>query len=182
MINVHIGSMLSVTEKAILVHGCNTFGVMGSGIAVAIKEKYPKAFGRYERQHRNRGLKLGEVVPHFHIPEGYGGFNGLIIANAITQTDTKKGPKDEKRYANYWAIRKAFQDINGLNQMYFFGDLPVHFPLIGCGLANGDWTIVSQIIDEMIPDTTGKHLWILDEADLGKAMKTPAPSDRFKME
>lgn len=152
MIKVHVGNLLDV-KYGIIVHGCNAHGVMGSGVAKAIRDLYPVAYHVYARTHAQEGLELGQVV--YHTP-----FFGLLIANAITQFDFG-GPE---RHADYYAIRLAFRKIGRFAQEFAHNNgFEIHFPLIGAGLANGDWAKISKIIDETIPDNVGKNLWVLNE-------------------
>jgi O-acetyl-ADP-ribose deacetylase (regulator of RNase III) len=148
MIIEHKGDLLSV-EKGIIVHGCNAQGVMGSGVARLIRDKYPTAYTLYRSTYESRGLKVGEVI-YLRVNEN------LMIANAITQQNFGGDPRVV--YVNYERLRDCFSDVAKLASLT---SLPVHFPLIGCGLANGDWNVVSKIIDEAMPDPIEKHLWVL---------------------
>lgn len=146
MIIEHEGDLLSV-EKGIIVHGCNAQGVMRSGVAKLIREKYPEAYERYRRVHESRGLNVGDVIFEW-INED------LIIANAITQQNFGGDP--QVVYVDYEGLRRCFEKVA---EMASATGLPVHFPLIGCGLANGEWSVVSKIVDETLSDPIEKHLW-----------------------
>lgn len=82
MIRYAKGDVLTTNDDIIL-HGCNSAGVMGAGVALAIKRKFPKA----EIDYVNGLVKdleagndvLGKYYPSFQ-PDG------KIILNAITQT------------------------------------------------------------------------------------------------
>lgn len=153
MIKVRVGNVVDV-EEGIIVHGCNAHGVMGSGVAKAIRDKWPIVYEVYKRYFAKEGLELGDVIwvmvnPH----KG----RDLIVVNAITQ-DRFGGPE---RHANYFAIRKAFRKLCQITEE--FATYGIHFPLIGAGLANGRWDIISKIIDETVPDHIEKNLWVLDE-------------------
>ena len=102
MIRYVNGDLLDVTS-GIIVHGCNAQGVMGSGVAKAIKQKYPGAFRTYQDAHQSTpgGLKIGEVVWHVQ--------DGIKIANAITQ----EFYGTEKRHVNYAAVVKCFTEVIG---------------------------------------------------------------------
>ena len=50
-----------------------------------------------------------------------------------------------KRLVNYSAIRQAFQKI-ALNSD--LRNKKIGFPIIGAGLAGGDWNLIATIIDE----------------------------------
>lgn len=149
----HTGDLLSV-ERGILVHGCNSIGLMGAGLALAVKNKFPDAFKAYQQCHRSAKLRLGQIIP-----VRIGGLTGdpkLFIVNAITQNGIAKYKGDV--VVDYDAISTAFQDIYELATST---GLPVHFPLIGCGLAGGSWPLVSDIIEQELGPHIEKHLWVL---------------------
>ena len=121
------------TDIQHIVHGCNAQGVMGSGVAAIIRRDFPEAYQSYVQRHKNHGLQLGEiqVVPS----------NGKTIINAITQ-DKFGG---SQRHANYEAIAVAMERINDL--FYTVPNGRIALPMIGAGLANGDWKVISAIIE-----------------------------------
>jgi len=43
------GDLFAAPPNSILIHACNTVGSWGAGIALAFREKYPKAFEVYKR-------------------------------------------------------------------------------------------------------------------------------------
>lgn len=139
------GNLLEVS-RGIIVHGCNAQGVMGSGVAAAIRSKWPGVFttyrGAYERRKTETGqtLELGRVIWHTISRDPK-----LTIANAITQEFYGRDPNVV--YVSYEAVAKAFDRIGEVAREH---DLPVHYPLIGAGLANGDWNIISGIIAEKL--------------------------------
>jgi O-acetyl-ADP-ribose deacetylase (regulator of RNase III) len=123
----------------LIAHGCNALGVMGSGIAKAIKDQFPACFSEYSRWHQKNGLKLGEVVYYHHNdgnPE-----NEVLIANCITQQNTGTN----RRQVNYVAVAKAMSDVC---QFANAAELVVRIPLIGAGLGGGDWKVISEIIKD----------------------------------
>lgn len=132
----HIEGDIFEIERGVLVHGCNAKGVMGSGIALAIKNKYPSAFLAYRESFQAGELKLGSITvvrPR----------EGFFIVNGVTQD--RYGRENGVVYANYDAIRCVFAQAAQLARKE---GLPLVFPLIGCGLAGGDWSKVSKIINE----------------------------------
>lgn len=126
------GNLLDVTE-GIIVHGCNMQGVMGAGVAKAIKEKYPECFNYYIECLPSK--KLGQTI--WYDAENDVG-NSLYIVNALTQE--KYGTKE--RQVNYVAIANSFQYVFRSHLRLY----DVHFPKIGAGLGGGDWNIIEQII------------------------------------
>ena len=136
MIEYRKGNLLDV-QSGIIVHGANAQGVMGSGVALAIKNKYPGAYANYKEYQRINGeLHLGSFSC-VHVN------SDLIICNAITQ---QFYGRDGKRYVNYWALGKVFTEIfiaaKEMNAI-------VHFPKIGAGFGGGDWNIIEQILNDV---------------------------------
>jgi O-acetyl-ADP-ribose deacetylase (regulator of RNase III) len=152
-IKVVKGNVLSI-DKGIIVHGCNCQGVMGAGIAYAIKNQYPLAFNLYRQQYELSGLKLGEILPVLVSPKKY-------IMNAMTQN---LYPVYKNRNVSYDAIAECFSRVNdfalGLASQSE-EQITVAFPAIGAGLGGGDWNILSQIIDSSLSDKLDKVLYVL---------------------
>lgn len=125
------GDLLQADEQ-IIVHGCNAQGVMGSGIAKAIRDRYPDCYDTYKAAYDTRGLKTGEVI--------WWSNDDLVVANAITQQFY--GRDETIRYCSYDAIASCVALIDQIA-----AGVSVAFPLIGAGLANGDWNVIAAIIE-----------------------------------
>lgn len=129
------GNLLNASEY-IIAHGCNAMGVMGSGVAKGIKQKWPLAYKAYRDHYESRnGLFPGEVI--------WAPVQGKVIANCITQY---KYGRDGRRYTEYEAIRACMQKID----KFEYDELGLAMPLIGAGLGGGDWDIIAEIIQEEI--------------------------------
>ena len=135
------GDLMRATERFIL-HGCNAQGVMGSGVAKLIRDQYPQAYNEYVDAHRDRGLLVGQAIWVNTAPHA--------IINGITQEFYGRDPNVV--YVSYDGIRSVIQNINNVAEMTasdVFGKVDaVAMPLIGAGLANGRWSIISRIIEE----------------------------------
>lgn len=133
------GDLLKCSEDAI-VHGCNAQGVMGSGVAKAIKERYPEAYKAYLATKKYDGMRLGSV--------SYWREYGFYVFNAITQQFY--GRNKHVTYVSYDAVAEVF---NMLNMFCKENDITaIAMPKIGAGLANGDWNIIEKIIEEECTD------------------------------
>lgn len=139
----YIKGDLFATDITTIVHGCNAQGVMGSGVAKIIREKYPKAYDRYRKEYElHNHLKLGHVIPvpcgdRVNDPDNY-----KIIVNAITQDFYGR---DGTRFVSYDAVADAMTIINRFSEVY--GITEVAMPLIGAGLGGGDWNVIAAIIE-----------------------------------
>lgn len=115
----------------IIVHGCNCFCNMGSGIAKLIALEFPEAkYADLQTAYGDIG-KLGTYQAVF-IPK-----YGITVINAYTQYRYGGG----RRNADYEAIKRVF---DRLKEEY--PDKRIGIPKIGAGLAGGDWEIIKGLI------------------------------------
>ena len=132
------GDILSVSN-GIIVHQVNAQGVMGSGLAKQIREKYPMAFDEYHVAIKNAIFKsaiLGSIIPVV-VSES------LMIVNVVAQCDF--GRDKSVRYTSYDALDLAFKSLSkNLRTTKFDGD--INIPEIGAGLGNGNFQIIQEII------------------------------------
>ena len=132
------GDLLKLAEDGVfdvIVHGCNCFCTMGAGIAAFIKERFPEAFEADLATENGSRKKLG-TISNANIKRD--GLN-LTVVNAYTQFRPSGGGV----LADYDAIRSTFERIaDG------YADKRIGYPMIGAGLAGGDWTVIEKIIDE----------------------------------
>lgn len=127
------GNLLDAEEELIL-HGCNAQKVMGSGVAKAIRKKWPGAYDSYCMQDAITGLKMGMII-------WYQTGDNSFVGNAITQD---RYGRDNKRYVSYDAIDVVMEKVNSYALEKNIES--VAMPLIGAGLGGGEWSIISSII------------------------------------
>lgn len=145
------GDMFETLDKC-LVHGCNSYGVMGSGVAATWKKLYPQSFLDYtdfcaQFDHRDRQKALGNNVVTL---EG-----GKTLVCAITQHSMGH---DGKRYVSYDAIDSCFEKI--ANDPRIPNNITI--PQIGAGLGGGDWPIIETILSRRLAETKTVTVWLYD--------------------
>lgn len=146
---ISFGNILSV-GNGIIVHGCNAKGVMGAGVALAVRRTYPEAFKVYREIFEEDGLELGTVN---FVPVA----ENLVIANAVTQENYNSQAKGPVCMVDYKAIRRCFKEVAIEAKAR---NLPVHYPMIGAGLGGGDWDTIQAIIEDELFDVE-RTLWKL---------------------
>ena len=148
-----VGNLLDV-KAGHIVHGCNAQGVMGSGVALAVKNTYPHVYQDYLEiaaggDGNNNGLFLGEAYPVTVSPT-------LILWNAITQHLYGT----QRRRVNYEAIATCFEAVrDGVIVLKDTVPQEIHIPAIGAGLGGGNWEIIREIIEQTV--TCPVTLWVL---------------------
>lgn len=135
------GDLMSAPEPFIA-HGCNAQGVMGSGVAKLIRDKYPEAYTEYRAEYDRKGLAVGETV--------WVNCGQHTVINAITQEFYGRDP--DVVYVDYDGLATAMGMIDLVAVVLNASLEPGHttrvaMPLIGAGLANGSWTKIAEIIE-----------------------------------
>jgi len=119
----------------LIIHGCNCQCQMGKGIALTIKKKFPKAYEADCETEKGSREKLGT----FSSASVKMNETEFTIINAYTQYHWRgAGVK-----ADYDAIRRVMRAVK---QQY--SGKRIGYPLIGAGLAGGDWSEISKIIED----------------------------------
>lgn len=129
--------MAAEGEFDVIVHGCNCQCQMGKGIALTIKKQFPEAYQADCSTEKGSWEKLGS----FSQVKVKTGDNEFTIVNAYTQFHWRgNGVK-----ADYDAIKRVFSSLK-----VEFSGKRIGYPLIGAGLAGGNWEVISQIINSAL--------------------------------
>lgn len=122
----------SKNNKLIIVHQVNCKGVMGAGFAKQVKDKYPQLYERYKIMCKSCNPKdlLGKIMVYEA--------EDKIIVSIFSQEDYGT----DKCQTNYSAMEKGLHTLRKI----YPKEIVIAPYKIGCGLAGGDWTIVSQLL------------------------------------
>lgn len=150
---VEIERDISLVLKGIIVQGVNCQGAMGSGVAGALRRKYPQIYTSYKTicdSTQVSSTLLGNIdVVSIN--------DQLHVVNAFTQD---RFGADGKRYADSGAIQTA------LNKVFEFAkkvDEDIYIPRIGAGLGGLNWdTDVAPIVNTIAckGDPDGIRLYV----------------------
>ena len=156
-----INGNLFDSPATVYCHQVNCIGVMGAGIAVEVKKRYPEMFEEYKTRCKQFGNKnLGDVQFHFSK-------NGKILANMFAQD----GISGQGGVATNY---EKFDECIG--KVYLFAlryGVSVAFPyLIGCGLGGGNWDRIYDIISSYFGDEVAPTCYIVEFN--ANAASTPA--------
>ena len=133
----YVDGDLLESDHRYIAHGVNCQGVMGSGIAKQIKEKYPKVYEKYTMKEP----KLGYVQ--------WVECKNRTIINLFTQEYYGR----DMRFVSYDAIDIAFARLNDQFSALYLNDCHIlGIPKIGAGLGGGNWKIIETIINERTSD------------------------------
>lgn len=138
MIKLISGDLLEA-EEGYICQQVNCRGVMGSGLAKAIREKWPIVYKNYLEWFNSNETMLGKIqVVNIS--------NKLKVINLAGQDNYGYRNTKFTSYDAFWdclnEIKKQIPKGSRLN-------FPVN---IGCGLGGGDWGVISTMIIEALSD------------------------------
>lgn len=140
MIEYKTGNILTEDAEAI-VNTINCVGVMGRGIALQFKKRYPENFKKYAAACRNKEVVLGKMF--------------------VFKTEASTYPKYIINFPtkNHWRGKSKAEDIaRGLDDL--LGVIlkkeikSIALPPLGCGLGGLEWKKVKDIIEEKLSKFT----------------------------
>lgn len=135
------GNLLDDNADA-LVNTVNTVGVMGKGIALQFKRRFPAMFKDYERAAKSGQLKLGQMH--------------------VWSTETLDGPRYVINFPTkgHWRSRSKLHDIEAgladLRRVVLELKLSsIAVPPLGCGHGGLSWAQVEPLISKGLADLPG---------------------------
>lgn len=134
------GDLIALAEAGafdVIAHGCNCMCTMGAGIAVAVRKTWPEAYAADHAIVKGDRTKLGTCT-FASVQDG-----ALTVVNAYTPFDYKgRGVK-----VSYDAVASCMVWIKEHHSGRRIG-----LPMIGAGLAGGDWLRIEAIIATELAD------------------------------
>lgn len=148
MIHFTSGNLLDAKTEAII-NTVNTVGVMGKGIALMFKERYPENFKAYAA-----ACKSGEVHP------------GKMFVTPGVELD---GPRwiinfpTKKHWRYPTKIEWVEEGLEDLKRFLVENDVKsVAVPPLGCGNGGLDWNVVRSMIEAALTDLNGVEVYIYE--------------------
>lgn len=138
MITFKKGNLLNADAQA-LVNTVNTVGVMGKGIALQFKNRFPHNYAIYKEACKRETLTVGQVL----VVEDGDLMNRKIIINFPTKSHWKGNAKYDYVQSGLKALRKAIEEHNIKS---------IAIPPLGCGNGGLDWPTVKNMIVEELND------------------------------
>lgn len=142
------GNLLSAPVEA-LVNTVNTVGVMGKGIALQFKERFPQNFQAYKKACSNGEMQIGTM---FMFTEATTDGEKIII-NFPTK-------KEWYRKSQYNFIEEGLKDLAKVLKEKQIKSIAI--PPLGCGNGGLNWNIVKQMIEKYLADINGVEIIVFE--------------------
>ncbi len=148
MIQFTQGNLLDARVDAV-VNTVNTVGVMGKGIALMFKERFPENYKTYAAACAAGLVKVGEmfVVPSVELT------GPRWIINFPTKKDWKHPTKLEWVRDGLLALKEVILEKKIKS---------IAIPPLGCGNGGLDWTVVRPLIEKAMADLPGVEVVVYE--------------------
>lgn len=133
MLHFTEGNLLDAEVEAV-VNTVNTVGVMGKGIALMFKERFPENFRLYKHACDMNNVKTGQVFVTYP--------GGVVWPRVIINFPTKQHWRENTRLSY---IRDGLQDLVRVIQSENISSIAI--PPLGCGNGGLDWVDVKNEIE-----------------------------------
>lgn len=130
------GDLIAMAKEGkfdIIAHGANCFKTMGAGIAYQIAREFPLAYQADKIDVRMTRQRLGDLT--------YTVDTNPVVVNLYTQYNA--GPN-----LDYCALELSLRKMT----LIFNKNLKIGLPMIGAGIAGGDWEKIKEIIQRVLSD------------------------------
>lgn len=136
MIEYKNGDILREDVEAI-VNTVNCVGIMGRGLALQFKNKFPQNFKEYQLACTNKEVQLGKMFVH----QTGQLINPKYIINFPTKGHWKQNSKIED-------ISNGLDDLTTIIEKYSIKSIAI--PPLGSGLGGLDWKMVKKLIEKKL--------------------------------
>lgn len=153
-INYVRGDIIHLAKEGnyeVIAHGNNCFCNQDRGVAKhfanAFRTNDPSVYKLEDQRFKGDINKLGQIESRKHVWDidqlGSKPSKSVYVVNAYTQY--RYG--NQEVHVDYDAIRLCFRKIN-----HRFKGKHIGLPMIGAGLAKGDWVVIERIIQQEFKD------------------------------
>lgn len=148
-------------HKTILIpHCCNNLGIMGSGVALALRNMWEEVFDNY----RAMSLELGEVDIEAVEYDELTDEGTKFVANMIGQ-DGVVGAGNNKP-VRYAALLDAMREILKRTEDFGTENVIIHMPMFGSKLAGGNFELIMEMVKEIWLPHMDVTVCVIDESEL----------------
>jgi O-acetyl-ADP-ribose deacetylase (regulator of RNase III) len=130
------------------VNTVNCVGVMGAGVALAFKNRYPDMFKDYQNACRDRRLRPGKL----HVWKN-------LLGEWVINFPTKRDWRDPSLYEDILSGLDALREY-----LLDHGHITVALPALGCRHGGLDWAKVAPMIKDKLADLEARIL-VFEPAD-----------------
>ncbi|WP_313299787.1 macro domain-containing protein [Diaphorobacter sp.] len=137
-----------LTKADLLAHGISAHDPFDSGLALALRERWPSLVKDYRHDTRSKSIHAGDVWGWAGVQEG-GGVRKIV--NLVTQDTLGQGPSAKPGKASVENVRRALQSLAKYIQQEKITS--VALPRLATGVGGLDWDDVKPLIAQYLGET-----------------------------
>ncbi|MCY3546884.1 MAG: macro domain-containing protein [Gemmatimonadetes bacterium] len=138
-----------------MVNSVNCKGVMGRGLALQFKERFPENFQAYQERCHDGSMKPGDLFVHENKGEG-----PRYIINFATRDHWKDNSRLEYLERGLTTLAKLIRYLK--TDDAWLGINSIAIPALGCGLGKLKWPTVRKLIELHLKDVEGVDVTVLE--------------------
>jgi len=161
MVEIKKGDILREETEAV-VNTVNTKGVMGKGIALQFKERFPENYRQYKKACEAGNVKTGKMF----VTETGLLLNPRYVINFPTKEHWRFPSKMEY-------IREGLVDLVRVIKEKNISSIAI--PPLGCGNGGLDWNRVRPVIEKALSRTTNLHVILFEPSNVVYKKKVRKP-------
>ena len=164
MVTFHNGNILD-SGADIICHQVNCQGAMNSGVAKAIRQKWPEVYTEYHQCAKDIDIGFGDMQLSWehmfgHIQLVYLGEENGHSKGVINMFAQEGYGYDGCRYTSY----DAFWSCLGEIKKYINPEKTIAFPArIGCVRGGANWNVILTMIEEVLGEDYNVEIWDYDK-------------------
>lgn len=148
MLHFTNADLFSIEAEAII-NTVNCVGVMGKGIALEFKKRFPANFKLYEQACEQKLVQPGQML----IYDSAALFGHRYIINFPTKRHWRAASRLEDVQSGLLDLRQQLQKL---------GIKSLAMPALGCGLGGLDWTQVRALIEQQLGDMHDIEIYVCE--------------------
>ena len=166
MVTFHNGNILD-SGADIICHQVNCQGAMNSGVAKAIRQKWPKVYTEYKAKCDYEEATVNDLYGQYENPIDWsecllGDIQVVLVEEnkaVINMFAQQYYGYDQKRYTSY----DAFWYCLGRIKRIINPEKTIAFPArIGCVRGGANWNVILKMIEEVLGEDYNVEIWRLD--------------------
>ena len=164
MVSFHTGNIID-SGADIICHQVNCQGAMNSGVAKAIRQKWPEVYTEYHQCAKDIDIGFGDMQLSWehmfgHIQLVYLGEENGHSKGVINMFAQEGYGYDGRRYTSY----DAFWSCLGEIKKYITPGKTLAFPArIGCVRGGANWNVILTMISEVLGEDYNVEIWDYDK-------------------
>ncbi|CAM3886913.1 macro domain-containing protein [Castellaniella denitrificans] len=136
-----------LSKADLLAHGISAQDPFDSGLALALRERWPSLVKDYRHDTRSKAIGAGDVWGWTGVQE-HGGVRKII--NLVTQDTLGQGPSAKPGKASIENVRRALQNLVQYIRAEKISS--VALPRLATGVGGLEWAAVKPLVDQYLGD------------------------------